>query len=201
VSPADPRGTPLIIVVSGPGGVGKGTIVDALVGRDPRLWLSRSWTTRAQRPGEPDGAYVFTDREHFERRIAAGGFLEWTNFLGNYYGTPMPEPTEGADVVLEIEVDGARQVKAARPEALLIFVLPPSREEQERRLRGRGDAGDKVLERLRKAEDEEPIGRALADRIVVNDDLEDTIEEMLAIIDQARAIPPEPGDPRVESPG
>ena len=84
----------------------------------------------------------------------------------------MPEPAPGADVVLEIEVDGARQVKAARPDALLIFVLPPSRDEQERRLRGRGDAADKVVERLRKAEDEEPIGRALADHVVVNDDLE-----------------------------
>ena len=187
MSPADSRGTPLIIVVSGPGGVGKGTIVDALVGRDPRLWLSRSWTTRAQRPGESDAAYVFTDREHFERRIAAGGFLEWTNFLGNYYGTPMPEPVEGADVVLEIEVDGAQQVKAVRPDALLIFVLPPSREEQERRLRERGDAGDKVVERLRKAEDEEPLGLGIADQVVVNDDLDETVEQMLKIINQARA--------------
>ena len=185
MSPAEQR--PLVIVVSGPGGVGKGTIVDALVRRDPRLWLSRSWTTRAQRPGEPDSAYVFTDPATFERRIADGGFLEWTEFLGNYYGTPTPDPIEGADVVvLEIEVDGARQVKAQLPDAVLIFVLPPSREEQERRLRERGDPSDKVFARLRKAEDEEPIGRALADFVVVNDDLEDTINELLAIIEAAR---------------
>jgi guanylate kinase len=179
--------TPLIIVVSGPGGVGKGTIVDALVARDPRLWLSRSWTTRSQRPGEPDDAYVYATREQFEDRIAADGFLEFTEFLGNYYGTPTPDTTIGRDIVLEIEVDGARQVKALHPEALLIFVLPPSRAEQERRLRGRGDPDQKVGERLRKAEEEEPIGRAMADHLVVNDDLERTIAEMLDLIDARRA--------------
>jgi guanylate kinase len=187
VTSPPPGHSPLVIVVSGPGGVGKGTIVDALVARDPRLWLSRSWTTRAQRPGEPDTAYVFTDRDSFERRIAEGGFLEWTEFLGHYYGTPTPDPTPGADVVLEIEVDGARQVKAVRPDALLIFVLPPSREEQERRLRGRGDRPERVAARLRKAEEEEPVGRALADHVVVNDDLAETVDTMLDIINQARA--------------
>ncbi len=176
----------MIIVVSGPGGVGKGTIVDALVRRDPTLWLSRSWTTRARRPSEAPDAYVFTDTESFEQRIANGGFLEWTEFLGNYYGSPLPEPHAGQDVVLEIEVDGAQQVKRVYPDAMLIFVLPPSRDEQERRLRGRGDPGDKVLARLKKAEVEEPIGRELADHVVVNDQLDDTIEEMLAIIEAAR---------------
>ena len=191
MSPAGPA--PLVIVVSGPGGVGKGTIVDALVRHDPRLWLSRSWTTRAQRPGESDEAYVFTDPATFEQRIADGGFLEWTEFLGNYYGTPTPEPGEGADVVvLEIEVDGAQQVKAVLPDALLIFVLPPSRDEQERRLRERGDPDNKVFARLRKAEDEEPVGRALADHVVVNDDLEATIAEMLGIIEGTRKASPPP---------
>lgn len=181
--------TPLVIVVSGPGGVGKGTIVDALVRRDPGLALSRSWTTRQQRPGEPDDAYVFTTPEAFEERIAAGGFLEWTEFLGNYYGTPMPDDPgrDDRDLVLEIEVDGAQQVKRQYSDAVLIFVLPPSRDEQERRLRERGDPGDKVLARLKKAEQEEPIGRALADHVVVNDDLEQTIDEMMAIITAERA--------------
>jgi guanylate kinase len=175
-----------VFIVSGPGGVGKGTIVRALVHRDPELWLSRSWTTRGQRPGEADDAYVFSSRDDFERRIEHGGFLEWTSFLGNYYGTPLPEPHEGCDTVLEIEVDGARQVKAVDPSAVLIFVLPPSRDEQERRLRGRGDPEDKVEQRVRKAEEEEPIGRALADHVVVNDDLERTVAEMLDIIADRR---------------
>jgi guanylate kinase len=178
----------LIFIVSGPGGVGKGTIVNALAQRDPQLWLSRSWTTRAQRPGESDTAYVWADRAAFEGRIAADGFLEWTDFLGNFYGTPRPEPVAGRDVVLEIEVDGARQVKALHPEAVLIFVLPPTRDEQQRRLRGRGDAEDKVAERLQKALDEEPIGMALANHVVVNDDLERTVEEMMQIIGHHRVL-------------
>mgnify|MGYP001814005795 FL=1 len=176
----------MIIVVSGPGGVGKGTIVDALVKRDPQLWLSRSWTTRERRPSESEDAYVFTTSEEFERRISEGGFLEWTEFLGNYYGTPTPDAGDDRDLVLEIEVDGAQQVKRITPDAMLIFVLPPSRDEQERRLRGRGDQDHKVLARLKKAEEEEPIGRALADHVVVNDDLDDTIDEMLGIIARAR---------------
>lgn len=177
---------PLVIIVSGPGGVGKGTIVSALVRRDPQLWLSRSWTTREQRDGEPDDAYVFTTRDEFERHRDHGGFLEFTDFLGNYYGTPLPEPPPGCDVVLEIELQGAKQVRERNPEALLIFVLPPSRQEQQQRLAGRGDAPEKVLQRLRKAEEEEPEGRELADHVVVNDDLERTIDEMASIIEGER---------------
>jgi guanylate kinase len=179
--------SPLVIVVSGPGGVGKGTIVNELVQRDARLWLSQSWTSRAQRPGELSSAYHFTDRDSFENRIASGGFLEWTEFLGNYYGTPMPEARPDGDVVLEIEVHGAQQVKARHGDAVLIFVLPPSRDEQRRRLEGRGDPGDKVAERLQKAEDEEPVGMAIANHVVTNDDLERTIAEMLTIIESERA--------------
>ena len=176
----------MIIVVSGPGGVGKGTIVDALVRRDDRLWLSRSWTTRERRPSEAPDAYVFTDTATFEQHIASGGFIEWTEFLGNYYGSPLPEPGSDQDVVLEIEVDGAQQVKQIFPDALLLFVVPPSRDEQERRLRGRGDPGDKVLARLKKAEVEEPIGRAEADYLVVNDELQRTVDEMMSIIERER---------------
>ncbi|HEY0521136.1 MAG TPA: guanylate kinase [Ilumatobacteraceae bacterium] len=186
----DDTATSLIIVISGPGGVGKGTIVNALVERDPNLWLSRSWTTRGQRPGEPDTAYVFTDSDEFESRIARGGFLEWTKFLDNYYGTPTPDAVDGRDVVLEIEVDGASQVKKLHDDAVLIFVLPPSRDEQQRRLRERGDPEHLVDERLRKALDEEPVGLAMADHVVVNDNLERTVDEMLTIIAQHRRSAP-----------
>ena len=179
---------PLVLVLSGPGGVGKGTIVEALVKRDPRLWLSRSWTTRPRRNSEDQNAYVFVTPEEFEARINAGGFLEWTSFLGNYYGTPTPEPEPERDIVLEIEVDGARQVKQSHPDAVLVFVLPPSRLEQQRRLRGRGDSEQKVEERLRKAEEEEPVGISIADHVVVNDDLELTLQELLRIIYHERNL-------------
>ena len=172
----------MIVVISGPGGVGKGTIVRALADADPTLTISRSWTTRAQRPGEPDDAYVFTDRATFEARIAAGGFLEWTEFLGNYYGTPVPSAAVDEVLILEIEVDGAQQVRARHPDAVLIFVMPPSREEQQRRLRGRGDPEEKVTARLRKAEEEEPIGQAISDVQLVNDDLDHTVDELRAVI-------------------
>ena len=177
---------PLIVIVSGPGGVGKGTIVDALLRRDSTLLLSRSWTTREQRPGEHDEAYVFTTRDAFEKHRINDGFLEWTEFLGNYYGTPVPDLSDGRDIVLEIEVDGAQQVKVRHPESVLIFILPPSRDEQRRRLVGRGDPDHKVLERLRKAEEEEPVGLALADYSFVNDDLDQTVDEMLALINRLR---------------
>jgi guanylate kinase len=177
---------PLTIIISGPGGVGKSTIATRLVERDPRLWLSCSWTTRERRTGESESAYNFVSAEEFRRHIAEGGFLEWTEFLGHLYGTPLPDPIPGSDVVLEIEVDGAQQVKAQRPEAILIFVLPPTRIEQERRLRQRGDREDKVVDRLRKAESEEPVGLELADHVVVNDSLDETVDEMLRIIEAAR---------------
>lgn len=189
MGPAHEHREPLIVVVSGPGGVGKGTIVNALIDKDPGLWLSRSWTTRERRPGESENAYVFTTPAEFEACVGAGGFLEWTEFLGNYYGTPVPDPSlsDDRDIVLEIELDGAQQVKTKFPDAILIFVLPPSRAEQEARLRGRGDPNDKVLARLRKAETEEPIGTKAADFVVVNDDLDETVSQMMGIINTQRS--------------
>lgn len=180
-------GEPVIIVVSGPGGAGKGTIVDELLRRDRSIWVSTSWTTRTRRDGEDADAYVFVDRETFEERIATGGFLEWTEFLGNYYGTPTPGGTEERDILLEIELDGARQVKARHPEAVLVFVKPPSREEQRRRLLQRGDSDEHVSRRLRKAEDEERDGDRVADLVIVNDDLDRATSELLDFIGAVRA--------------
>ena len=174
-------------MVSGPGGVGKGTVVERLVRRVPDLWLSRSWTTREQRSGEPDDAYVFVDRDTFEARVANGGYLEYAEFLGNLYGTPTPEPPPGKDLVLEIDVQGARQVLRHRPDALLLFLQAPSAAEQEARLRGRGDPPERVAERLAKAREEVDAGLELGAHCLVNDEIDRTVAEMESIIARARA--------------
>ncbi|HET7718596.1 MAG TPA: guanylate kinase, partial [Acidimicrobiales bacterium] len=152
----------------------------------PDLWLSRSWTTRPRRAGEPAGAYVYVDRAAFDAHIAGGGFLEWADVFDHRYGTPWPEPPAGHDVLLEIDVQGATQVKARHPEAVVVFIEAPSREAQEARLRGRGDREDVIARRLAAAPEEERLGRELADHIVVNDDLSRAIEEVAAILESRR---------------
>ncbi len=167
--------------------MGKGTVVEALVERYPELWLSRSWTTRPRRPAEPADAYVFVERPAFEAKIAEGGFLEYAEFLGNYYGTPLPDAPEGRDIVLEIDVQGARQVLLTHPDALLIFLMAPSAVEQEARLRRRGDPPHRVRQRLEKAAEEADAGRELGASIIVNENIDDTVEDMWTVIEKARA--------------
>ena len=172
--------------MSGPSGAGKGTIVSRLVADDPRLWLSRSWTTRARREGEAEDAYVFVDDDAFRAHADRGGFLEWAVVYGDLKGTPLPDPPPGRDVVLEIDLQGAHQIRRLHPDALIVFIAPPSRDEQERRLRSRGDPEEDVQRRLAKADAEEVEGRAMADAVVLNDDVERAVAEIRALVDARR---------------
>jgi guanylate kinase len=182
----------LIYILSGPGGVGKGTLVGRLLDLVPDLRLSRSWTTRDRRPGESDGAYRFVDRETFLANVDRCGFLEWTEFPGNghLYGTPVPDTSDEGDLLLEIELDGAQQVKQLSPEAVLVFVVPPSREDWEARLRGRGDDEDSVRRRLEVGDKEVELGTRLADHVVVNDDVDRAAAEVADIIKARRTHRP-----------
>ena len=180
-----------VFVITGPSGVGKGAIVARLLAALPDLELSISATTRQPRDREDEGRhYHFMDRERFDKTIEAGGFLEWADIFGERYGTPK-EPiaralAEGRDVLVEIDVHGARQVKAAEPRAFMVFITPPSLQELERRLRtGASETDQQLRGRLAKAS-EELAAEPEFDVTVVNDDLETGAREVVEIVDRLR---------------
>jgi guanylate kinase len=149
--------------------------------------LSRSWTTRPRRRGEDANAYTFVDRASFDDAVADGRFLEWAEFLGHLYGTPIPEAPEGSDVVLEIDLQGARQVQARYPDAVIVLLVPPSAEVQRARLTGRGDDDDEVARRIALGAEEEKAGRELTDFVVVNDDVDRAVDEVAGILEKRRS--------------
>lgn len=178
----------LLIVISGPSGVGKGTVRKALFKREGHnLVYSISMTTRNPRDGEVDGSdYYFVSQQEFKRQIEKGNLLEYAQFVGNFYGTPYDKVEEqienGNEVVLEIEVQGAMQVKAKKPDAVFIFIAPPSYKALEERLRTRGTETEEVIkERLEKAS-RELMQAASYDYIVVNDDVNNAADKIMAII-------------------
>lgn len=174
-----------LIVLSGPGGVGKSTIVSKLRGHD-NFYFSISATTRSPRVGEEDGvAYHFVDESRFEEMVSNGEFLEWADFAGHRYGTPkapvLAALSSGKSVLLEIEIEGARQVKQALPGALLVFLQPPSFSELEERIKGRGtDSPERILARLELAKVEMAAADEF-DEILTNHRVEEVVEALVAL--------------------
>lgn len=182
----------VLAVISGPSGVGKGTVIKRMFEMCPALCESVSCTTRPPREGEQDGReYFFVTRARFEEMIQRGELLEYSSHFGNYYGTPkafVEQKLKTCDVILEIEVDGALQVKAAHPSAVLIMILPPSMEELERRLKLRGTESDeKIAQRLARA-GYELSKKDKYDYCVVNDDVDRAAERILNIIREEKEV-------------
>lgn len=175
-----------LIVLSGPSGVGKSTVVAALRQANPKLWISVSATTRPPRPGEVDGQqYHFLSDRDFDAWIEAGAFLEWANFAGFRYGTPR-EPVDrhlgdGHSVLVEIDLQGARQVKAARADAVMVFLAPPTWEELERRLIGRGTESPERIEARLAAARSELAAAGEFDLVLVNSSVEEVVARLVAL--------------------
>ena len=176
-----------LIIITGPSGVGKGTVVKELLDRNKDIWLSISATTRNPRIGEKDGEnYYFISDEKFKDMIDKKEFLEWAQFAGNYYGTPLSTVNEkiekGFTVLLEIEVDGAKQIKEKFPEALSIFLLPPSKAELEKRIRNRGTEKEEAIDKRLSRADYEIASSDEFDFVFTNHDVDETVKEVFKII-------------------
>ena len=177
----------IVLVITGPSGVGKGTVVAALQQRRPDLWLSVSATTRAPRPGEiPDQHYFFVAPDEFDRMRRAGQLLESAQFAGHWYGTPAAPVAErlaaGRSVILEIEVEGARQIRRALPEATFVFLVPPSTEELRARLVGRGTEDPAALARRLARAEQELAMTGQFDHVIVNDDVDRVVDALVELI-------------------
>lgn len=178
---------PRLTVLSGPSGVGKSTVVAHMRQQHPEVWLSVSATTRRPRPGEKDGVhYYFVDNDEFDKLIANGELLEWAVFAGNRYGTPRQAVLErlerGIPVLLEIDLQGARQVRESMPEAQLVFLAPPSWDELVRRLTGRGTEPREVIDQRLAAATVELAAEPEFDSTLVNTSVEQVAAELLALL-------------------
>ena len=184
----------IIIVVSGFSGAGKGTVMKALTAKYDKYALSISATTRNPRPGEKNGReYFFVSNEEFEKLIKENGLIEHAGYVDHYYGTPRKfvedQLDAGKDVILEIEIQGALQIKEQYPEAVLLFIMPPSAKELKKRLTGRGTETEEVIAQRLKRAKEESVGIEKYDYIVVNDDLDECVEQVHDIISAAHMAP------------
>ncbi len=192
-APQPPATRGRLVVLTGPSGVGKGTLVSQLRQRHPELYFSVSVTTRPPRPGEQEGVnYYFRTREEFLNLIEADELLEWAQYAGNFYGTPreivFQKLSQGQDVLLEIELAGARQVRQQCPDAIRIFLSPPSLEELERRIRERGQDSEASIQRRLQQARKELDAKDEFDYVIVNDNLEQALQELEALL-----YPPSPG--------
>ena len=176
-----------LIILTGPSGVGKGTVVKEILGKEKNFWLSISATTREPREGEKEGEnYYFLNQEKFKEMIEQNLFLEWAQFAGNYYGTPLSSVNEkikkGFTVLLEIEVEGAKQIKEKFPNSLSIFLLPPNKAELERRIRNRGtDKEDAINRRLSRADYEISLSNKF-DFALINHNVDETVKRIIKLI-------------------